>query len=480
MRTGVRIFLAIFVTAAIGFSLLYKWVAEDLKPQFRASTEEPLVDMAWLLANLASVHLDDGQIDAVYFRKALTRISRDIQPSTIYGFTKTSMDLRIYMTDASGRVVFDSTGRDEGMDYSRWNDVFLTLQGRYGTRTTSDLSMDPALSTMYVAAPIKADGKIVGVVSVGKPTRNVNAFIDTSRRKLLAGGLLTFAAVLAATLLISTMVTRPITRLTAYARSVSRGERQAMPKIGGGEAGHLGRAFAEMLTALEGKQYVENYVQTLTHEMKSPIAAIQGAVELLHEDMPAERRGQFLRNIEGEVRRMHRLIERLLLLASIENRKVPQQTEKIDLLDLTRRTARSLATIASTRRVAITVGGESTIIHGDPFLAEQAVANILQNALDFSPPDGFITATVVRLGNVTRLTVDDCGPGIPDYALSRIFERFYSLKRPDSGKKSSGLGLSLVRESMLLHGGSVTMENLDTGGARAVLDFPVQPFPPLH
>jgi two-component system sensor histidine kinase CreC len=152
----------------------------------------------------------------------------------------------------------------------------------------------------------------------------------------------------------------------------------------------------------------------------------------------------------------------------------------LDLLSLTQHTALSLATIASTRKITIEIGGESAVIDGDPFLVEQAIANLLQNALDFSPPGGHITATVMRLDDVIRLTVDDSGPGIPDYALPRIFERFYSLKRPDTGKKSSGLGLSLVREAMLLHGGSATLENLDTGGTRAVLDFPVQLVPPLH
>ncbi len=473
MRTSIRIFLVILVTAAIGFSMLFRWISEDLKPQFRASTEEPLVDTAWLLAGLVSAQLRDGRIDPAPFRRALADVGGTITPSPIYGFTKTSMDLRIYMTDASGRVVFDSSGRDEGADYSRWNDVYLTLQGRYGTRTSSEPSTDSALSTMYVAAPIVSGEKIVGVVSVGKPTGSVNAFIEASRQKLLAGGLVTLAAVLVATLLLSLMVTLPITRLTAYANAVSRGERVPMPKIGGGEAGMLGHAFAEMLTALEGKQYVENYIQTLTHEMKSPIASIQGAVELLHEDMPEDRRGQFLRNIEKEVHRMHRLIERLLLLASIENRKTLHNMEKVDLLSLVRNTAETFTTIASTRGVEITVGGSPATIDCDPFLAEQAIANILQNALDFSSRHTLITAMVTRSNTTARLTVDDSGPGIPDYALPKIFERFYSLKRPDSGRKSSGLGLSLVREAMLLHNGTVLVKNLPAGGTRATLDFPI-------
>lgn len=476
MRIRIRIFLAILVTAGIGFSLLVNWVTSDLKSQFRESTEEPLVDTAWVLAAMASAQVRNGTVDAALFREAFGNISREITPSPIYDFIKTTMDLRVYMTDAAGKVVFDSAGRDEGADYSRWNDVLLTLQGKYGTRTSSGNELTPEMSVMYVAAPIQAGEEIVGVLSVGKPTQNVNVFIEKSRKKVIMGGLLTFCAVVIATLVVSAMLTRPIERLIAYARSVSQGRREPLPKLGGGEVGQLGKAFEEMRVALEGKQYVENYVQTLTHEMKSPLAAIQGAAELLREDMPAERRERFLGNIESEGKRMQQLIERLLLLSSIENRQTLQEVEEIDLSSVVGKTAVALAPVCMARDIDIKIeitGDSAAIVRGEAFLVEQAVANVLQNALEFSPRGSTIRATVdTAAGNTVRLTVEDQGPGVPDYALPQVFERFYSLKRPDTGKKSSGLGLSLVREAMLLHGGSASLENLPDGGAMATLYFP--------
>ena len=138
MKTRVRIFLTILATVGIGFFLLVYWITKDLKPQFRASTEEPLVDTAWALAALASAQVRNGAVDVTLFREMFAHISPEITPAPIYDFIKTTMDLRVYITNATGKVVFDSTGRDEGMDYSRWNDVVLTLQGKYGTRTSSD------------------------------------------------------------------------------------------------------------------------------------------------------------------------------------------------------------------------------------------------------------------------------------------------------------------------------------------------------
>lgn len=117
-------------------------------------------------------------------------------------------------------------------------------------------------------------------------------------------------------------------------------------------------------------------------------------------------------------------------------------------------------------------------MNGDRFLLTQAVSNLLQNALEFTPPGGAITLAL-RPADATAeaatdadhalITVDDTGPGLPDYALPRVFERFYSLPRPDTGAKSTGLGLALVREIAHLHGGEIALQNLPAGGTRATL-----------
>jgi two-component system sensor histidine kinase CreC len=118
---------------------------------------------------------------------------------------------------------------------------------------------------------------------------------------------------------ISWRITAPINKLTEYARAVRDGERVDLPSLGGGETRELGEAFEEMRSALDGKQYVEDYVQTLTHEIKGPLSAIRGATELLTErNMPSEQQGRFLSNILTETDRISLVVEKLLLLASLE------------------------------------------------------------------------------------------------------------------------------------------------------------------
>ena len=118
-------------------------------------------------------------------------------------------------------------------------------------------------------------------------------------------------------------------------------------------------------------------------------------------------------------------------------------------------------------------------VRGERFLLVQAVVNLVQNAIEFSPTGGRVTVRIEPCDGdqdgmrEVRVVIDDQGPGVPEFARERIFERFYSLPRPDGGRKSTGLGLGFVREIAALHGGSVTVDNRAEGGVRAVLRVPV-------
>ncbi len=101
------------------------------------------------------------------------------------------------------------------------------------------------------------------------------------------------------------------------------------------------------------------------------------------------------------------------------------------------------------------------------------MANLVQNAVEFSPRGGRVELRVRATDREVEFAVEDHGPGIPDYALGRVFERFYSLERPATGRKSTGLGLALVREIAHLHHGEVELVNRAVGGACATLRLPV-------
>jgi two-component system sensor histidine kinase CreC len=206
----------------------------------------------------------------------------------------------------------------------------------------------------------------------------------------------------------------------------------------------------------------------LAHEVKAPLAAIRGAAELLDETMPAEQRQKFLGNIRTEAARIQRIIDRLLELSSLEARKALRQTETLGVAPLAAEAAEVVRPAGAARRLALTVrGGPDARLRGERVLLREALVNLLQNAFEFSPDGGEVTlGWSVEAGRVV-ITVEDAGPGVPDYALPKVFDRFYSLPRPGTDRKSTGLGLALVREIAHLHGGDATLENRKDGGARA-------------
>jgi two-component system sensor histidine kinase CreC len=426
-------------------------------------------------------HIGDG----AFARRVATLASVPVD-ATIWGVHKDTIHYRVTITDSRGIVRFDSAGTAAGADHSRWNDVARTLQGKYGARSTRTDPDDEDSTVMHVAAPIRADdaggtphgGPIIGVLTVSKPNRVMAPFIDRSRQKILLHGLLLMGCAFVIGLACTLWLVHGLRRLQRYARAVAAGERAEMPLRGAGELAELGRAVETMRLRLEDKQYVEHYIHTLTHEMKSPLAAIGGAAELLQEEMPADDRRRFAANIQGQTRRLELMIGKLLMLAAVEQKQQLDASEPVALLPLLEAIVEACEPRARQRGVTLhrqprPEGFGAPVVSGDPFLLHQALANLLDNALDFSPAHGTVDIAVLPgAAGMIDIRITDDGPGIPAYAQGRLFERFYSLPRPNGRDKSTGLGLCLVREVAALHHGHIAVENRPGGGAVATLSLP--------
>jgi len=471
-----RVFAAILLAYAIGVALLMWRLLADIDPRYRESAEESLVETAHLIsAQIEQRATPDGSLDTA----SLAPLFRDLYArqidAEIFGFHKTRIELRVAVVDAQGTVLFDSLQRALGADYSQWRDIRLALDGRYGARTTPDVPDDARSAVMYVAVPVKrADGRIVGAVSVGKPVQSFGQFIDAARKKTLLVGATSVLAVALLVAILSVWLVRPFGLIADYVRYVRAQRAFSLPRLGRRALGTLGAAYDEMRDALAGRNYVADYVQTLTHELKSPLSAIRGAAELLHEpSMPAPDRERFVGNIERETARIQELVDRMMELAALESRRVLERIEPVAMRSLLEERVASAQAAGAPRRVAVTLQtGEEATVDGDALLLQRAVGNLLDNALDFSPDGGRIEVALAGRGRSLEVSVRDHGPGIPDYADDKVFEKFYSLARPHNQRKSTGLGLPFVREIAELHGGRATLRNAEGGGALAVLSLP--------
>lgn len=162
------------------------------------------------------------------------------------------------------------------------------------------------------------------------------------------------------------------------------------------------------------------------------------------------------------------MVDKLLIQARLESRP-GLELASVALEPLLRQVIASKEAQAAQRDITIQTGelAEATLT-GDAFLLNQALSNLLDNALDFTPAGGSISIQGVRLEQHYQITVSDTGSGIPDYALDKVFERFYSLARADKAK-SSGLGLNFVQEVARLHRGTIRLHNLQPHGVAAIL-----------
>tara|TARA_R110002096_G_scaffold4501_17_gene21159 strand:- start:7687 stop:9126 length:1440 start_codon:yes stop_codon:yes gene_type:complete len=478
MRLTLFVIAGFLAIALTGFYFLLRSVYDDVERQYAQAAEEPMVDMAHLFAALIETEINEGVIDPARFRDAFDRAySRELR-AKIYNLVKTKLFTHVYITDANGIVLFDSERPDNvGEDFTEWRDVSLTLKGRYGARSSRTVSDNSLTSVLFVAAPIYAKGDIIGVVSVSRPEEyTMGMFVRETRDTILKSGIWAAIVVVVLGAAWTYWLLRPISQLTDYAKAVRFGERVELPKLGNAELRGLGQALEEMRDALEGKQYVETYVQTLTHELKSPLAAIRGAAELLDEEMPREKRSRFLENIRDETKRSEDLVRRLLQLAALESRKSLNKSESIDMVELIQSEIERVQPLLAARSLHISLdAGQApkATVHGDRFTLQTALHNLLANAIDFSPEDGEVVIQYRVTEDEVTIRICDSGPGIPDYAETKVFDRFYSLKHTISGKKSSGLGLCFVKEAADLHNGSIRLEPNDPTGVCAILSLPV-------
>jgi len=472
VKLGALLFLVYLMILAVCFSYPLMQIGGRLRTAYLESAEEPLVDTANILAAYVGQETERGHFSTDEFYRVFEEAYGRKVGAQIYEMRKDTVDLSVYITDAKGIVLFDSASRETiGQDFSTWRDVQRTLDGEYGARIRRDPKDPNATAALFVAAPIRASGKIAGVLTVIKPTTNIAAFVGVALPRVFKMSAVSLAAAVVLALGMSMWVTQQVRRLTHYANDVREGRRVPFPKLAPTELRTMGVAFEKMREALAGQAYVEQYVEALTHEIKSPISAIRGAAEILESpSISPEQRARFLSNIQSETRRIQELVDRMLRLTELEARRTLASRNPVALGAVARTIVEELEPVLLKRQLIVDVRvADDIVVPGDGLLLHLAVSNLVQNAIDFSPAKGRIVVTCTKLVDSIELCIDDEGPGIPEFARARVFEKFFSLERPDTGKKSTGLGLNFVNEVAALHGGNAAISNLPDRGLRARL-----------
>jgi len=320
---------------------------------------------------------------------------------------------------------------------------------------------------MHVAAPVRSGGRTIGALVVAKPLATVMPFVERAERKVLWAGVLLLGLSLAIGVAVTGWAVHAVRRLRAYAQAAGAatdGPRRAppVPPALGGELGELAVAMDLMRQRLEGREQLEQHVRALTHELKTPLAGIRGAAELLHDELPAADRRRFVQQVDAQAQRLQGIVEQMLELSKLESLRTLPARAPVDLHALAREAAAAQGVAERLR-----LPDAPANVDGDAARLRLAVSNVLANAVAHAPPGSPLEVNVQRRGGALEWSLRDHGPGVPDFALPRLGERFFSTGEG----RGSGLGLAIVRQVLWLHGGTLRFEPA-APGLRVVFVLP--------
>ena len=479
LNIGTKLFILYFViSSALVWLFVHRTSIESAK--------EVMIEVSALMSRIASENTINGEIDIVTFENLIGSYFRS-QSNTIHQASSQRLEnLAIYLTDKDGLLILDSRDLKIGKNMKHLSEVESALQGGRGiTRVVAEPVLGPRKARgvaidyfykpefLHASNPIYGkNGEILGAIVVVAPM-----FDLMNKDYLFEFIFYVFLVSLFFGALGSYRISRNIKSLDKYISILFSGEDVKPPNLNI-QFNKLALTIQNARSNVELKDAVEQYIDTLAHELRTPITGIQLTAETLLTPMSDKERKRFIKNILVSNKQMDKLVTRLLDLSRIERRESLMKPQKLKILPIIENAIKAptrTRMIASKNiNIALEIDKKSTIF-AEKILLEQAISNILNNALEFSPKEGIITIKASETNTAVSIIMLDDGPGLPPHVLRNLFTRFFSVSRPDSGDRGNGLGLRFVRKIMQLHGGEVTLKNrLLQQGAEAKLRFPIK------
>lgn len=355
-------------------------------------------------------------------------------------------------------VVVAGTG-DIGLSFGELPEVSAALRGEYKSMLRARVSKNPRPpvtsisrgtdTRVFVAVPVIDAGRVVGAVYISRSPRNILKALYDEKEKVFLGGAFVLGATALVALLLSYAIGRPLRVLSRRALALAAGDKSdaniPMPPIQ--ELAVLSRSFEEMSAKIEQRSdYIRSFAMLLAHEIKTPLTAMQGAVELMQDhraDMTPEQRQRFIGNMAKDIERLKKLINRLLELARADMMRAgSERTSAVSVMgSLAERYAGRLQIDGEVPQVSLHIGAD---------VVEAAIANLVDNSLQHGA--SCVTLRCATTGTDLDIIIADDGPGISEGNIQNIFTPFFTTRRESGG---TGLGLVIARALLTAHGGSI-------------------------
>jgi signal transduction histidine kinase len=405
---------------------------------------------------------------ALVIGREITALMREAQLVTLAA---------IRVVDPNGTVVA-STGEELGLSLAAREEVARALAGEYTSllraRVSDDsLAKDDAAPRttgvrVFVATPVVHRDRVLGAVVLARTPSSLTQTLYRHRTPLLIGLGVVLAVVLAVSLFTAFAIARPVTAVIRQTERARRGERGAVTPLAHPvtrEVAQLSEAVAGMAHALEERaDYIRNFAAHVSHEFKTPLTAMRGAIELLSEHyagMTDAERKRFLANLSADTERLDRLVRRLLELARAEMYRPRDDTAAIRpvlerLLDEHR---------AQGTHVNVTGSLPESVVALSADTLDAILGNVLNNARQHGGAGVRITVSAESRGNMLEIRISDNGPGVSPANAARIFEPFFTTARNQGG---TGIGLSVVKALLEAHGGDIALRPAAAGAHFAI------------
>jgi signal transduction histidine kinase len=380
----------------------------------------------------------------------------------------------IRVVDPRGTVVA-STGGELGLSLAGREEVARALAGEHTSLLRARVSDESVAKTgggpritgvrVFVATPIVHRDRVLGAVVLARTPARIAQTLYRHRLPLFVGLGVVMAAALAVSLFTALAIARPVTAVTRQTERARRGERGAVTPLAHPvtrEVAQLSEAVADMAHALETRaDYIRNFAAHVSHEFKTPLTAMQGAIELLREhyaSMTDAERERFLANLAADSERLDRLLRRLLELARAEMHRPADDSTDFrpaleQLLDAQRAQGLRIEVAEPLPEAAVALSAETL---------DAIVTNLLNNARQHGGAGVRVTVSAERHHDTLEVRIADDGPGVSPANAARIFQPFFTTARNQGG---TGLGLSVVKALLEAHGGKIELAPASVGAA---------------